>query len=399
MGALTLEICSIIVIHVSRSETITVLCRVSKLFRRAAEVHLYRTIQTSNLQSTRTLCITLANSPRLALLLESLTIVPVEGGSPQPSVRGQGNEGGAGGLPEEYWLWMKKALANTQRLKYLEIDSQIGPSTACAWIYPKGEGVLQLRILRCDFDWDQDLIAFLNSQSELEDLYILDFKSPPSTPSTITPANPASQTTNIRETTIHDSAMGSLAVLECTFSEAANILVPGRPITHLKTCFSTISLPEKRQEMEALLKSVELSKRSLRALDIADSSYDQDFSMELLQRVAHGERTRFELRYLGTLVLPVEGNSRLRFYGLLMRLPLLQCVEVEVSSWEPPPSSPAALRALASELRIYCPRLDTVVFVLDFDRTLVSKKRGTSSWLVVDDDDDEYHAEDLWREV
>jgi hypothetical protein len=309
MDTLPLEIYSSIIMHVGRFETITGLCRVSKLFRRAAEVHLYRTVQAHTLQAIHSLCITLANSPRLAFLVESLTIVPVEERHSEPSDHGQENEGGAGVLPHEYWLWVKKALANTRRLKHLEIDSQIGPFTACAWIYPDGGQVFQLRTLRCDFDWDKSLAAFLNTQSDLEDLYLLDFKPSPPTPSTITQLNRTDSTMNTEDTTIHDSAMPNLAILECTFSEAANTIVPGRPITHLKTCFSAISLVEKRLEMNALFQSVELSKRRLRSLDIADSFYNEGFSMELLECVAHGERTRLELRYLGTLVLPVDGNS------------------------------------------------------------------------------------------
>ncbi|KAG6822558.1 hypothetical protein H0H93_005313, partial [Arthromyces matolae] len=63
---------------------------------------------------------------------------------------------------------------------------------------------------------------------------------------------------------------------------------------------------------------------------------------------------------------------RLNFYALLMQLPRLRCIEVEVSEWVPAPTSPAALRALASELRLYNPNVTRVVFVKDFERTVVT---------------------------
>jgi hypothetical protein len=49
----------------------------------------------------------------------------------------------------------------------------------------------------------------------------------------------------------------------------------------------------------------------LLALDIADSEYDEGsrFGMELVARVVRCERTRQELRYFGTVVLPVDGRE------------------------------------------------------------------------------------------
>lgn len=84
--------------------------------------------------------------------------------------------------------------------------------------------------------------------------------------------------------------------------------------------------------------------------------------------------------------------KRLRFYGLLRRLNYLKCVEVDVSEWEPPPSIPAGVRALASELRLYCPSLQQVIFVNDFERTVITASRGTYA---VDYDSD---TENIWRE-
>lgn len=75
-----------------------------------------------------------------------------------------------------------------------------------------------------------------------------------------------------------------------------------------------------------------------------------------------------------------------------MRLRSLHTVEIEVSDWEPPPS-PQALRALASEFRLYCPSVKCFVFVQDFERTVI---RVINGFCAVDPD---ATTENLWREV
>ena len=78
-----------------------------------------------------------------------------------------------------------------------------------------------------------------------------------------------------------------------------------------------------------------------------------------------------------------------------MRLPVLQTIELEISEWEPPPSTAEAFRALAKELRLYCPSVTSVVFVLDFERTLVTIVNGA---FTVDMGIDT-GADLLWREI
>ncbi|KAG6846451.1 hypothetical protein H0H93_013890 [Arthromyces matolae] len=159
-------------------------------------------------------------------------------------------------------------------------------------------------------------------------------------------------------------------------------IVPGRPISHLKTCFSRSEITEKREEMALLFSKIKSSTRPLRSLDIADSKYSETFSMELLDCIVHHTATSSELRYIGTLVLPIMGKE----------LPRLRCIEVEVSEWVPAPTSPSALRALASELRLYNPNVTRVVFVKDFERTVVTAFNGVCR---VEPD---VNTESLWRE-
>lgn len=75
-----------------------------------------------------------------------------------------------------------------------------------------------------------------------------------------------------------------------------------------------------------------------------------------------------------------------------MRFRKLLAIELEVSEWEPAPS-PQAMRALASELRLYCPSVKCTVFVQDFERTVV---RVINGFCTVDQ---ATNADNLWREV
>jgi len=146
--------------------------------------------------------------------------------------------------------------------------------------------------------------------------------------------------------------------------------------------------------MISLFNKISLSTNPIRSLDIADESYNEDFSLELLAAVIRYLPTVSHLRYLGTLVLPVDGQKRMQFYGKLMQIPHIQCIELDVSEWDlSPVTQPRALVALAKELRLYCRSIDNVVFVQDFERTLVSVVDGV---YVLDHD---VNTDLLWRET
>lgn len=125
-----------------------------------------------------------------------------------------------------------------------------------------------------------------------------DFNAP--TPTAVSPSPPVS---------LNTGSLPNLSTLECTFTEAAGGLVPGRPVTHLKNCFSRSQLAEKREELSFLFSKLKQSTRPLRSLDIADSSYNESFSMELLAIIVATPQTSSDLRYLGTLVLPIGGRE------------------------------------------------------------------------------------------
>lgn len=68
-------------------------------------------------------------------------------------------------------------------------------------------------------------------------------------------------------------------------------------------------------------------------------------------------------------------------------------MELELSDWHPAPETLPAMRSLFGELRLYCPRIVKLVFVHNFERTIVAYDRGV---YVIED---EGNAENFWREV
>jgi hypothetical protein len=75
--------------------------------------------------------------------------------------------------------------------------------------------------------------------------------------------------------------------------------------------------------------------------------------------------------------------KRLVFYGLLARLRELRSAELDVSDWEPPPVSFTALRGLARELHLFVPSIALIVFVRDFEPTVLRIVDGL--WRMTDD--------------
>ncbi|PSR70915.1 hypothetical protein PHLCEN_2v13229 [Hermanssonia centrifuga] len=354
----------LIVRYVGTRRDLVNLCRVSKRFQQEAEKALYDTLHLRGHSRTIEICQLLASTPRLSSLVDALSIFVVDDGSDDEDAP----------VPDDYWDSIAGALQHTTRLRFLSVYFEQAEDTSQAWVL--NQCTFQLQTFHCDFEWDDHLLTFLHSQSNLTDLHLADYRSNASTaPSNDMPLLP------------------KLSILECTFSEAAMALSPGRPITRVKTCFSHSQIDEKRTELHDLLTKLRQSRRSLRALDMADEAYTEEFSLELLTSMVEMFSHSSNLRYFGTLVLPVETKQRLEFYATLMRLHRLQCVELEVSEWDPPPMTPAALRALTFELRIYCPTVSRVIFVYDFDRVVM---KVTNNICVLDH---EASADILWREV
>lgn len=236
------------------------------------------------------MCSLFARKPRLAGIVEELTLSIGNGddsdGRSQTEVCLQSN----------FWPTVSEALHHMTRLLFLNVHVDNAGDVAQAWIL--NGTVFRLRGFRCDLQWDAHLVSFLNTQTDINDLYIADYSIP----------EDVGQTSTSVSSSLEPGALPKLSTLECTFAEAAFALIPHRPISRLKTCFSKTRLPEKRKELSFLFSKLTETTHSLRSLDIADSSYSDSFSMELLASISKLQNRVRDLRYLGTLVLPIDGR-------------------------------------------------------------------------------------------
>ncbi|KAI0028831.1 hypothetical protein K488DRAFT_57639 [Vararia minispora EC-137] len=371
---LSLEIYSLIVAHMGSRGDICTLALVSKSFQAAAERALYNTLLMTDPAHTAMLCGLLARQPRVASLVVALTISTDEG-----SVASESDPSPL--LPLGHWDLVHRALRRTSRLRYLSIYLDTGDGSNLSWILR--DCTFQLQAFHCDLAWDADLVSFLSGQAGLSHLHVSDFDS--NTPNNISLSSSSAPGTHV---------LPRLAMVECTFIDVVELLAPGRPLTHIKTCFSRTLPVEKHAELTTLVSSLKLSTTPIRSLNIPDSVYVASFSLDILSHLVNALRPNLRLEYLGPFVLPVDGRERLRLYGLFRQLPYLHCVELEVSAWDPPPVSVEAMRSLARELRLYGSAVSTVIFLADLEETIV-RRTVSGNWIV----DEDVNPDTLWHDV
>ncbi len=287
------EVYSSIVRHIERRADLCTLCLVSKSFRTAAEHELYRSLDVSEPNATTLLCNVLVEKPRLSQLVVAFTISLNEG------LYENGSDSHAPDIfspPSDCWASISKALQRTTQLLSLRIHVSRGVPLKYAWILANCS--FRLRTFHCDFAWDAHLVSFLSTQHLLSELHISDFNED------------ISQNVSINARSLRQvGVIPDLSALDCTFTGAVGTFVPGRPVTHVKTCFSSASLEAKRVELSLLLANLRLSTKPLHSLLLADESYNTTFSLELLSSIVKAFGPTPPLRFVGPLVLPVDGRK------------------------------------------------------------------------------------------
>jgi hypothetical protein len=297
------EVYPLIVRNVGRRADLSALCLVSKRIQTVAERELYQTLDMAEPSVTIMLCEVLAKQPRLSQLVITLVLYPNE----------EANDDNVSPA-SDYWTSLSRALPKTTHLRSLRIYMNSGMPTNHAWVL--GSCNFQLHTFHCDLAWDAYLASFLSAQRELADLYISDFNED-------IPENVSIRTHSLRQA----RALPSLSILDCTFTKAVGVFVPGRPVTHVKTCFSSSSSEARRVELALLLADLRLSTRPIRSLIVADESYTTTFSLEFLSSLVRAFGPTPQLRYVGPLVLPVDGHevshTNCPFSGRCARLTVL----------------------------------------------------------------------------
>jgi hypothetical protein len=289
------EVYQLIVRHAGTRSDLLSLCLVSRDFQREAEKALYNTLHLRGQARTISVCDILSRTSRLALHVEALSLY-VEGSDGYRDEEDRENDSSDESRSEssygdEFWDAVAASLRQTNKLRFLSVYLERISDTARAWIL---DGcTFQLLTFHSDFEWDSHLDMFLRSQTALNDVYLVDYR-----------ALAASKSSKVSLEDIHPS-LPALSTLECSFSEAVVAFAPRRPLVRVKTCFSRVKVEEKRVELRELLDSLQRSQKPLRALDLADESYDSAFTRELVTSVSHAFSANNDLRYLGTLVFPV----------------------------------------------------------------------------------------------
>ena len=304
---LSMEARNLIVQYVGSRRDICALARVCKGFQVVAERTLYHTLYLSGIDATTSLCNVLAGQPRVAGYVEALTVAVRDD-------EASGEEEVSSHFPEEYWRSVGAGLRSAHRLLHLTIQVDFIGNSAHGWILDGCQ--FRLRTFHCDLAWDDHLVGFLNDQDELEDLYILDFPYPADADSQVTPTEPQRPLSPppppVRRVVSPVPRAGSLpklSILECPTTDAVSALVPRRPITRVKTCFATSEVVKKRRELTTLFVNLRLSTQPLVSLDLGDSSYGADCSLNFLRHCVSATGTMDNTRYLGTLALPVDGRE------------------------------------------------------------------------------------------
>jgi hypothetical protein len=294
---LPLEVYSFIAQHVERRADLSTLCLVSKGFRTAAERVLYRTLEMREPSNTIVLCEVLAEKPRLAKLVTTLAICLNDKGQDYDEGSDIHEHRKLLSLPpSRYWTSISGALLNSTGLRSLHVYLNSGIPTNYAWMLQWCS--FQLHTFHCDLAWDAHLVSFLSTQHGLSDLHISDFDEDLA-------ENVSMSTHSLRQA----HTLPSLSTLDCTFTGAVGVLVPGRPVTHVKTCLSSSNLEARRVELALLLADLRLSTRPIYSLTVADESYTSGFSLELLASLVRAFGPTPRLRYVGPLALPVDGNE------------------------------------------------------------------------------------------
>lgn len=307
---LSREIYQLIIQNVSSRSDLLSLTHVSKPLRRAAERALYNTLYMKDPATTVKLCITISSTPRVATLVDALTVFSTTDEvsfHPDTEDEEQFDDEETNSLPENYWDCLASALRQATQLRFfnLHIDGDNDKS----WILR--DAPFRLRSFHCDLAWDADLVTFLNTQDRMTDLYLADYAVSSRPPEdTASEEQSAKEEDGMRRRSgsptsvlpLDPDALPALSMLECSFIDAVAAIAPRRPLRRVKTCFSREDTPGKTDELQRLYAGLRNATARVRSLDLADAAYAEDFSLTVLGALV----PRFpELRYLGTLVLPV----------------------------------------------------------------------------------------------
>jgi hypothetical protein len=341
--ALPPEVCQRVA-HWTRQHDLPALCLTCKSFQKDAESKLYEVIMSGDINVTFRVCESIVSQERLGPYVRSFYVY-------QNARRAQAE------LPRRFWQMIQKALSKMRCLDTLCIDD---PAHANAWVLSDTPNIpFQLREANFRLSWNQHIVRFLESQNKLVQSQImggLDEDSP-------------------------QLKAGSLPDL-CTFdgklAVAMQLLSVPCHLRHLR-------IPLDRDTNKKLLDFIPhlaILSRTLRSLNIVH--VPEEMSVEAIKLISS---VCPDLHYLGIIPLPMTFPhvsrvlylfielifnhylKRSMVHDALLAMHHLRDLEFDVTRWSPLPTG-LLQRMLTTELHIYCPSIEHVIFRTGTNRTL-----------------------------
>ncbi|TCD65862.1 hypothetical protein EIP91_002124 [Steccherinum ochraceum] len=321
-GTLPLEICTRIVHHMHPSD-MPPLCRVNKGFQRVAERKLYSTLYLYDAQlAYRASLAIIANDGARGHYVKRLYFYqdPRRSSSRVP-------------IPGQFWQTFQYALSTMTELRELLVNDPTGAST---WILDPTKLKFQLHVAKLHLFWDEDMVAFLQTQSQLRHLQTMDIPES----SQILP--------------LSTECLPALEYFDGPLLVAAEVLSCPN-LTHIRTTVDDGLF----ELIPQFVESAVISGTPLRSLHV--NIIPEPFLRTTLDALTSDPKWCGRMRHLGIIVMPWGDRSGIHRH--LAKLHNLYSLAFDVSFLE---SAPLELmhRAFAMEMHIYCPSLRRVAFWL-----------------------------------
>ena len=276
------EVCSRIVNWVKSSDygTLTALCLSSKTLHRAAEPRLYHQLYLTDSLTAYYACQTIVSCDRIALHVKTFWTMFNE--RRWNSSRNH--------LNPQFWDIIHLSLRKMHNLRVLSIGD---PSCPSAWIF--GQCQFQLQDAELRFNWDAELVHFLDTQSQLHHLRI---------------TNPRQSSTELDSPpllALPPGALSSLSVFDGSLITAVEFV--SSPITHLQISIGQDGI----EDAEHLLGQLAMFSRTLTSISIID--FPNSISTLDLFSV-----TFPHLRHVGIIPLPFGDVSDMCFLSSRLSL-------------------------------------------------------------------------------
>ncbi|KAF9465813.1 hypothetical protein BDZ94DRAFT_1159321 [Collybia nuda] len=297
----------------TRPADLVALCLTCKAFQREAEIRLYENLVFVEPQSLHLACESIIQNERLGLHVRRF-LFSHEMRRPPP-------------LGQPLWESVKGALNCMHNLENLLLQDTTYSNT---WIFDPAEIKFQLREAKLRFVWDARMMNFLQSQRELRLLNISD---------------------NLADLTRPKLKPGSLPLLQIFDGMIITaIQMFSCPLTHLQMRITGDS----KRHVPFLLSKLFKVHKTLRSLSILHLQDDQ--ALDAVSAISAASLT---IQHLGLIPLPI--TNRHEFYHYLLRLHHLRTIQVDLAHWVPQPHV-MPQRAIAAEIKMYCPSIYCVVF-------------------------------------